>query len=1096
MKPIENARSPRHWLLFLSLYLGVAISAHAAPCEPWAGRVVSLQGSVLLLRANGLAEPVSLQQTLCPGDHLSVGQNSRAEVLLPNETVLRLDEDTVFNLVAPSNAKRSWVELVRGVVHFLSRVHGTLDIRTPFINATIEGTELVLKVDDRETQLWVLEGKVRFANEFGSLQVNTGQSAAAEKGKAPVYRLLIKPRDAVQWALYYPPIIDYRSGAYAASPASRYLDEAIAHYRQGDLSNALSQLERAPPEYRDNHYFAVHAALLLSSGRVDEANQDITEELRLRPNDATPHALRAIIALAQNRKDEALTEARRATELEPNSPIGHIALSYAQQAAFNLDKATESTQRAITLAPGNTLAHARLAELELSRGYRSRGIAAARKAARLEPRLARTHTVLGFAYLTEIKIDEAKLAFERAIHLDSTDPLARLGLGLAKIRKGKLQEGTEELELATSLDPNNSLIRSYLGKAYYEQRRPKIAETEFKNAKELDPKDPTPYFYDAIHKQTTNRPVEALRNLQKAIALNKNRTVYRSKLLLDDDLAARSASLARVYRDLGFEQLALVEGWKSVNTDPGNYSAHRLLADSYTNLQRHEIARVSELLQSQLLQPINVTPVQLSLAERNLLILNGGGPSTLAFNEFNPLFMRNRLALQVSGIFGSDNTYGDEVVQSGLWDNFSYSAGQFHYQTKGFRENDDLKQDIYNIFVQGNLSQNISIQAEARHREVDHGDLRFNFDLTDFNPFLRRRINTDTVRIGVHYAPTKHSDLIASIIYQDDIEEQRRQLNGVHLDTKAYSAEAQYLFNASHFALIAGGGYYDAERKESFSDTRPRLHHANGYLYNYFKYPAQFTWILGVGVNALNHGELGNFERVNPKFGLIWDITPYTSFRLAAFRTLKRPFVIDQTIEPTQIAGFNQLFDDADGTEARRYGAALDHKFSQTLFGGIEVSKRELKTPFISENKVSFSKETEELYRAYINWTPNQHVAITLGYQREHFRSPDIPSTKTQIIPLSLGYFHPSGFLGRLGSTYVTQESDDSGDKRDDAFVLVDAGIGYRLPRRYGIIRLDVKNLFDQGFSFQGNILRTAHQEENPLFLPTRTILAQITLAF
>jgi hypothetical protein len=141
--------------------------------------------------------------------------------------------------------------------------------------------------------------------------------------------------------------------------------------------------------------------------------------------------------------------------------------------------------------------------------------------------------------------------------------------------------------------------------------------------------------------------VEALHDLQKAIDLNDSRAVYRSKLLLDQDLAARSASLGRIYRDLGFEQLGLVEGWKSVNTAPADYSGHRLLADSYSALPRHDIARVSELLQSQLLQPINITPVQPSLAESNLLILEGAGPSAPAFNEFTPLFTRNRLSLQI-----------------------------------------------------------------------------------------------------------------------------------------------------------------------------------------------------------------------------------------------------------------------------------------------------------------------------------------------------------------------------------------------------------------------------------------------------------------
>ena len=131
-----------------------------------------------------------------------------------------------------------------------------------------------------------------------------------------------------------------------------------------------------------------------------------------------------------------------------------------------------------------------------------------------------------------------------------------------------------------------------MGKAYYEEKRMPLEEHQYSIAEELDPKDPTPWFYDAIAKQTTNRPVEALQDMQKAIELNDNRAIYRSRLSLDSDLAARSASLARVYTDLGFQQLALVEGWKSVNTDPTNYSAHRFLADSYAALPRHEIASV------------------------------------------------------------------------------------------------------------------------------------------------------------------------------------------------------------------------------------------------------------------------------------------------------------------------------------------------------------------------------------------------------------------------------------------------------------------------------------------------------------------------
>ena len=193
--------------------------------------------------------------------------------------------------------------------------------------------------------------------------------------------------------------------------------------------------------------------------------------------------------------------------------------------------------------------------------------------------------------------------------------------------------------------------------------------------------------------------MEALQDLQKAIELNDNRAVYRSKLLLDSDLAARSASQARIYSDLGFQQRALVEGYNAVNTDPTNYSAHRFLADSYSVLPRHEIARVSELLQSQLLQPTNLTPIQPSLAESNLFLISSSGAANTSFNEFNPLFNRNRAAVQASGMVGENDTWGGEGIVSGIYEKLSMSAG-IHVSRPMARENNDQKDDIANAFAQ------------------------------------------------------------------------------------------------------------------------------------------------------------------------------------------------------------------------------------------------------------------------------------------------------------------------------------------------------------------------------------------------------------
>ena len=213
-----------------------------------------------------------------------------------------------------------------------------------------------------------------------------------------------------------------------------------------------------------------------------------------------------------------------------------------------------------------------------------------------------------------------------------------------------------------------------------------LAAEQYAIAKRLDPNDPTPWLYDAIRKQSENRPVEALRDIETSIELNDNRAVYRSRELLDQDQASRGTSLARIYNDLGFEQLGINEATKSLSLDPANAGAHRFLSDVYATQPRHEIARVSELLQAQLLQDININPVQPSLSVTNLNIITSGGPARPGFNEFTPLFERNQAQLNATGIVGNQATYGDEAVVSGIYDRYSVSAGQFHYETDGFRE--------------------------------------------------------------------------------------------------------------------------------------------------------------------------------------------------------------------------------------------------------------------------------------------------------------------------------------------------------------------------------------------------------------------------
>src|SRR5207247_9157115 len=89
----------------------------------------------------------------------------------------------------------------------------------------------------------------------------------------------------------------------------------------------------------------------------------------------------------------------------------------------------------------------------------------------------------------------------------------------------------------------------------------------------------------ALTREKENQSHEAVRDLEKSQELNDNRSVYRSRLLLDQDRAVRSANLANIYRDDGMIDVSVREAVKAVNADYANYSAHFFLANSFNELR-------------------------------------------------------------------------------------------------------------------------------------------------------------------------------------------------------------------------------------------------------------------------------------------------------------------------------------------------------------------------------------------------------------------------------------------------------------------------------------------------------------------------------
>lgn len=1056
--------NPAGLLVAVSLCIGMPTAALADRCAAWAARLVSSQG-IVEFKPDGEADwrPTRLGERYCFGDQLRVGARSRASVELHNDTIVRLDERSVLVLPEPAADGRDFLDLLEGALHLISRVRRALEVRTPFVNAGLEGTEFVVRLQPDTGTVVVVEGQVAVSNAFGRLVLSGGQAASASRGRAPVLRVDIDPVDAVDWAIHYPAI-----DVEAASPA------------------------------------LVGAEENLRVGRVDAARAQIADALASDPNDPAALALGSIVELASNRRDAALRMAEAAVAASV-TPATLTALSYAQQGGFDIAAATRTLEEAVAAFPAQALLWARLAELQMAGGDRVAALRSARRAAERDPSLAHTQTVLGFASLESGDTGAARAAFDRAIASDSADPLPRLGLGIALLRDGDSAGGRREMEIAVSLDPTNALVRSYLGKAYLGEDRYANAATELALARQLDPQDPTPWLYGAVLASARGREVQAFEELQGSIARNDNRAVFRSRLLLDQDLAIRSAALGRIYNALGFDRRGLLEGWVATTDEPASFAAHQLLADTYASLPRHEVAELSERLQAQLLRPGGLSAEPPQVSQSRLGIDGAIYRDALSQRELGTLYDAGGGQFLASLLVGGSGTTALDVAGALNHERFALGFGHFSYETDGFGDNDAQKQDITNLVLKGNVSADTGLLFEVRERQRDAGTGERFFDeagdgLVEFRD--RRQY-----RVGARHAFDARNTLIAAHTWLDeDYAATLRDFPFLGLfDATAVveerATDLRYLWQAPFGNVDLGVSHAETENDSrvaflDFSTFLPVVEnertdttHTTAYAYASLPVAESLDVILGVSGDDLgidiNADTRRNFSRtaLNPKLGLVWHIDDAWRFRAALLRTGSRVIDDAQTLEPTHVAGFNQFFDDPAGTLAAVAGVALDYRpGDDDWFAGIELARRELEIPLDDGVRIDEIDASEDRGSIHVGRVFSRRLTGSLAFHYEHIDrddgvGPQIDGyawSTVQRMPASLHFFPRDDTRALLRATWVKQygrfarpSAPGGFDKGSDRFWVLDAAVTRRLPGDQVAITVGVENLLDERFAFQ-----------------------------
>jgi hypothetical protein len=774
-----------------------------------ASQIVEFAGTVEITAANTNDwRPARLNQLLHPGDRLRTAADSRATLQLSDRSVIRVSQSTILEIQPPTQPARHRFGLKHGALFFLDREQpADVEFETPLATGAIRGTEFFLAAAEADgtTRLALLDGAVDLETATGQLQLAGGQQALVQPGQPAQLTAVLPAVNLIQWCFYYPAVLNPAEIPFTDAERAA-LAKSLSACAGGDLLQALAEApgELATQSPATRTYFA---ALKLAVGRVGEA------ESLIAPVGETATPLRELIAAVNFQPITPLSS--------PTNSSGWLARSYYLQSRSQLPAALNAARQAVKLAPEFGFAWARVAELEFGFERRRDARDALARARTLSPRNAQAVALEGFMALDENHPHPALDWFDRTLALDGSLPSAWLGRALAEARLGRNEEARRDLQIAATLEPQRGLFRSYLGKAWSQSGEDKLAEKDFALAEKLDPADPTAWLYSALHRFQTHQVNDAVRDLERSTELNDNRSVFRSRLQLDRDLATRNADLAAIYDAAGMTEVSDHAASRAVEESYSDFAGHLFLADSLENQEdpqrfdlRYETAHESELLVANLLAP------------------PGGGNLSQILSEQDHLQYFDTRPFGFSSLtgYGSRGDWNQAATAFGSADGLSYALDAQYISQNGQQANSDLNDRQFSLTAKQRVTSSDNLYFQLGYFRGENGDVAQHYDPADAIPGLRvKEEQNPNLFVGWNHewSPGSHTLFLFSrltdrlsltnpqpsvLFMQQDgagfigVEGYPSTLKQ-DFDFTLYSGEVQQIWESPKQALILGGRY-------------------------------------------------------------------------------------------------------------------------------------------------------------------------------------------------------------------------------------------------------------------------------------------------
>jgi len=399
----------------------------------------------------------------------------------------------------------------------------------------------------------------------------------------------------------------------AAKPLVNSLLEADEHdavglYFQGRIAFAENDVLQAVSLFEQS--IGLDAALAgphlylglarAAQGRLDAAQKELQEAIRLQPDNDTAHLTLAKLSLVQQQPAEAERHAWQALRSNPSNPEAALVAGDALAQAKNWAKAEEVYGEIVRQLPGQAAGYVKLAALHRLQGKSSEAVPLYAQALARAPhdrmilqdylaalvesnrvaeadRLLQAHLanaardadiwrLAGRHYVAQRRLDQAEKAFRKAADLAPDAALVHYELGQLYLFERKLPAAEAALQAALKREESNPEIHTALGMVLASEGRTDAADGHYRRAVQLDP--------------------------HHAVAANNLAASLSEQQELDDALGLALGALSRAPSNPAIKDTL---GWIYYKKNRFE-DAHRLLAEASAALPQHQIVRYHHAL--------------------------------------------------------------------------------------------------------------------------------------------------------------------------------------------------------------------------------------------------------------------------------------------------------------------------------------------------------------------------------------------------------------------------------------------------------------------------------------------------------------------